>query len=146
MTTYNTLCNDVSSNSLLSSLSPSFPPALLRPECQLIALLYHTCKLNTSTVSYNYVLTCIHHLYTHTHTHTYTHTHTHTHTQPSLLHEVATTLYSAALSPLVNFHRMAAITRIFTAICRLLGDSERVLFLSCDLLRRKSTILYYRES
>ena len=48
-------------------------------------------------------------------------------------------MYSAALSPLVNFHRMAAITRIFTAICRLLGDSERVLFLSCDLLRRPLT-------
>ena len=31
---------------------------------------------------------------------------------------------------------MAAITRLFTAVCRLLGQRERVLFLSCDLLRK----------
>lgn len=46
---------------------------------------------------------------------------------------------SAVLSPLVKFHRMAAISRLVTAVCRLLGDKERVLLLCCDLLRRPLT-------
>jgi hypothetical protein len=55
---------------------------------------------------------------------------------PRLLPEVASALSSAALSPHLNFHRMAAVARLCAAVCRLLGDGDRVLFLSCDLLRR----------
>ena len=56
--------------------------------------------------------------------------------QAQLLPEVASALSTAALSPLLNFHKMAAVTRLFTAVCRLLEQRERVLFLACDLLRK----------
>ena len=52
ITTYNTLCSDVKSKALECPSSQSFPPALLRPECQLIALLYHCSKMNCSMVGF----------------------------------------------------------------------------------------------
>ena len=49
---------------------------------------------------------------------------------------MAQALHTAAVCPTIRFHKMAAICRLFTAVCRLLGEKERVLFLCCDLFRR----------
>lgn len=57
---YHQLCDDVRSNAVpLDPSSPSFPPVLLKPECQVIALLLHTATLNPTMVSPAHLLPCV---------------------------------------------------------------------------------------
>ena len=56
--TYHSLCDDVRSTAIpVPPTAPSFPPTLLRPECQVVALLHLTARLNPVMVS------CRHHMY-----------------------------------------------------------------------------------
>lgn len=48
---YHQLCNNTRANpQQLDPLDPAFPPALLRPECQFIALFAHICRTNKNMV------------------------------------------------------------------------------------------------
>ena len=86
--TYHSLCDDVRSTAIpVPPNAPSFPPTLLRPECQVVALLHLTARLNPVMVScrhhmYMYMYTFNLHLYpmyTVSRTFSCQHTHTHTH-------------------------------------------------------------------
>ena len=59
--------------------------------------------------------------------------------QPNLLPDLATAFHQAMLMPGLQLYKMAALARLFTALCRLLGDGDRLLFLSFDLIRKPLT-------
>ena len=48
---YHELCSSVREKRQLDPLDPAFPPPLLKPECQLVALLAHLCRTSSSMVS-----------------------------------------------------------------------------------------------
>ena len=95
---YHELCSSVREKRQLDPLDPSFPPPLLKPECQLVALLAHLCRTNGSMVSlsgphgviWNELLITLSFAQTH------------------LLPELTKSLYQAILAPGLKFHATAA--------------------------------------